>query len=184
MISSVGSNSALESIASILQSSGLSSSSSMSSIPGTSGDSSTLSGPAQLFSELQQLASSDPTLFKQLASEIAQQLQTAAGVSNTSSTSSTSSSSPIGGANQILANLASKFEEAAQTGNVLVLQPPSGSGQSNGIGTYNQQGQILPSLLENSSSTSGVDMQSLFQSINQEVTDALNSLSGATSTNT
>lgn len=145
MISSVGSNDTLESLASILQSGGLlsSSSSSTSSTTGTSSsDSTTLSGPAQLYNELQQLASSDPTAFKQVAAQIAQQLETAAGESGSSGTSSisgssSSSSSSSSGVNQMLANLASKFEQAAETGNVTVLQPPSESGQAAGVGMYN-----------------------------------------------
>jgi hypothetical protein len=193
MVSSVGSNNTLQSILSILQSNESSSNSTSSTgSTNSSSDSVGLSGPAQLFNELQQLASSDPTKFKEVAAQIAQQLETAAGESD----SSTGSSSSTGGVNQMLANLASKFEEAAETGNVSVLQPPSagtgqsngvgaGSGQSLGVGMYNQQGQMLTDLSQNSSSSSGsgTSLQSLFNSINQEVASALSSVSSTNSTN-
>jgi|GEM_PF-5728780 len=129
----------------------------------STGDQANVSGPGKLFSELQQLASQDPTKFKQVASDIASKLKAAAGDS-----SSTTGSS----GNSFLADLASKFETAAQTGDVSSLLPPSGGPPSTGVsGGYNQQGQAIPS-----STQSGVDLKSLFNSINQEVSSALSSL--------
>ncbi len=129
------------------------------------GDSVELSGPAKLFSALQQLASQDPAKFKTVTADIASKLQAAAGTDSTSGTSG----------NSFLATLASKFQQASQTGDVSVLQPPSGGhhshhGHHGGGGVYNRQGQVTP---PTQTQSGGVDLKSLFQSITKEVSDAL-----------
>jgi hypothetical protein len=137
------------------QASSTSLSSLLSSDSQSSGDTANISGPAQLFSELQQLATQNPTQFKQLTSEIASQLQTAAG---------SDSNSP-------LADLASLFETASETGSASGPQPPSGPQD---VGTYDQQGQMISSSMQSARQSSGTDLQSLFQTISQEVSAALN----------
>ncbi|HEX4608017.1 MAG TPA: hypothetical protein VH092_07420 [Urbifossiella sp.] len=175
MVASIGFNSSTLTLSSLQQTT-LSSAGSATDGTGSSsstGDSSQLSGPAKLFSELKELASSDPTKFKQVASDIASKLKDAAGESSTDGTSSTSGS---GSGNSPLADLAAKFQQAADTGDVSVLQPSGGGhghGHAHGAGHYNQQGQVTPS--PDSSSSGGQTMQSLFESISQEVTAALGS---------
>ena len=87
--------------------------------------------------QLQQLQSQNPTQFKQLVSNIANQLQAA-------------SQQATGNQATFLSNLASKFQTAAQTGNLASLQP-GGHGHHT-QGTYNQQGQT-PSALSWSKAT-------------------------------
>ncbi len=124
----------------------------------SSGDSADISGPGQLLSELQQLASQNPTEFKQITAQIATQLQTAA---------SGDSSSP-------LANLASLFQTASQTGEASGLLPTLGGSPGNsGVGTYDVQGHLSPSTTSSADSPLNNSLQSLFQTISQEVSAAL-----------
>jgi hypothetical protein len=106
----------------------------------SSGDSVQISGPAQLYSQLQQLQSQNPTSFKQVTSEIASQLQAA-------------SAQATGGEAGFLANLASKFQTAANTGSASPLQPSQAG--SSLPGTYNQQGQLDQALLSTLDSSDG-----------------------------
>lgn len=150
---------------------GLGGSSSSPSVGGVGQDSATVSGPGQIFSQLQQLQSQDPTEFKQVVSTIASQLQTAA-------------SQTTGNQSQFLSTLASNFNTAATTGNLASLEPHHRGHE--GHGTYNQAGQVTPtssSTTGSSTSTGGLNVQQLFANISSEVTQALAGItSGTTAT--
>ena len=82
-----------------------------------------ISKQAQLFSKLQSLSESDPTKFKQLMTDAANKLKSAADNSTDSQQQ------------QFLTDLASKFQKAADTGDASAIQPEHhghhrGSGQS------------------------------------------------------
>ena len=77
-------------------------------------ESSSLSGPAELFKKLEALSKSDPAKFKQATQEISEKLTEEAG----------SATDP--GAKKMLTSLAAKFTEASQTGDASVLKPPQG----------------------------------------------------------
>jgi hypothetical protein len=84
---------------------------------GSSGaDSATISGPGQLFSELQQLSQQNPTEFKAVASQIASTFQNAA-------------SQATGSDAQMLTSLANQFTQAAQSGTLQMPQPPASGSQ-------------------------------------------------------
>ena len=178
MISSVGFSTATLSISSVQQKTSTASTSAASSVA-PSGDSAEISGPGKLFAELKELASSDPEKFKTVAADVAAKIRAAIGdttsADSTDGTDSASSTSGAGGAASRLADLAAKFEEAAQTGDVSVLAPPAGGGgRPRGVGAYNQLGQPQgPPPPPPTDSANGVDLKSLFESINQEVTEAL-----------
>lgn len=121
------SNSSLNQLLQLMQTSSASggsstsSSSSAASSAGTSStgssDSASLSGPGELFQELQSLSTSNPTEFKKITAEISQELQKAA-------------SSSIGsGDSNFLSQMASNFAKASQSGNFSDLFP-SGSQQA------------------------------------------------------
>jgi hypothetical protein len=76
-------------------------------------DGADLSNPAQFFSELKQLSTQDPSAFKSITSQIAQQLTTAA----------QSSTDPNQAA--ALNSLAANFQSASQTGDFSSLFPQS-----------------------------------------------------------
>ncbi len=178
MISSVGFSSATLSVSSLQQKTTSSSTSATSFAPQT-GDSAEISGPGQLFAALKELASEDPEKFKAVAADIAAKIRSAIGdtssadsTDSTDSTSSTDGTSATSGLSR-LEELASKFEEAAQTGDVSVLAPPSG-GNRGGVGAYNRQGQPQgPPPPPPTDSSNGIDLKSLFDSINEEVSQAL-----------
>jgi hypothetical protein len=83
-------------------------------------DGADLSGPAQFFSALQQLSVSNPSQFKQITAQISQQLNAAA-----------QSATDPNEAQQLRA-VASRFQQASQTGDFssLQTQPPSGADAS------------------------------------------------------
>jgi len=83
-------------------------------------DSSSLSGPVELFRKLEALSKSDPAKFKQATLEISEKLTEEAD----------SSTDP--GAKEMLTGLAAKFKEASQTGDASVLKPPQGSPPAGG----------------------------------------------------
>ena len=74
---------------------------------------------SQLLNKLQSLSQTDPTKFKSLTTQIASQLTTAA--SNTT-----------GSESQFLNNLAGKFTQASQDGNISALQPQQSTRASGG----------------------------------------------------
>jgi hypothetical protein len=91
-------------------------------------DGADLSNPAQFFSELKQLSTQDPSAFKSITSQIAQQLTTAA----------QSSTDPNQAA--LFNSLAANFQSASQTGNFSSLFPQSQaqSSAANSSGTQPQ----------------------------------------------
>ena len=68
---------------------------------------------AQLFKELQKLQSTDPTEFKKVLADAAKKLKDAAGQQSDSTAAG------------FLTNLADKFQQAADTGDLSVLKPPT-----------------------------------------------------------
>ncbi|MBZ5675303.1 MAG: hypothetical protein LAP61_13755 [Acidobacteriia bacterium] len=68
---------------------------------------------AQLFKELQKLQSTDPAEFKKVLTDAANKLKDAAGQQSDSAVAS------------FLTNLADKFQQAADTGDLSALKPPS-----------------------------------------------------------
>ncbi|MDB5311403.1 MAG: hypothetical protein JWO38_5605 [Gemmataceae bacterium] len=127
------------------------------------GDQAQISSAGQLFGQLQQLQSQDPAKFKQLLSDVANQLTSAA-------------QQTTGAQSQLLSNLASTLQNAASSGNLAALQPHHAH---HGQGTYNQQGQVTPtsSLSTSNPSTdttsTGVNLQQLLTNITTSVTQAL-----------
>lgn len=80
---------------------------------GVSGtDSTETSNPAEFFSKLQELQKSDPEKFQEVVSSIADKLEAAAGDEDLSSASS------------MLSDLAAKFRDVANGGDISQLQPP------------------------------------------------------------
>jgi len=82
------------------------------------GDSSSVSNPGQLFSQLEQLSKTNPTEFKKITSQIAAQLKTAA--SNTTDSSEAN----------LLNQLATNFATASQSGKFSDLFPQRSEGSS------------------------------------------------------
>jgi hypothetical protein len=91
-----------------------------------SGDSVNFSQVGQLFQELQQLQTSDPTALKKVLEDAATKFSTAA----QQATDPTQAS--------VLSNLADRFQKAADTGDLSALQKPSSSASASG--TYGVQG--------------------------------------------
>jgi hypothetical protein len=91
-----------------------------------SGDSVNFSQVGQLFQELQQLQTSDPTALKKVLEDAATKFSTAA----QQATDPTQAS--------VLSNLADRFQKAADTGDLSALQKPSSSASARG--TYGVQG--------------------------------------------
>jgi hypothetical protein len=140
-------------------STGSDSSPTTSSAVGGPGATSSISGPGQLLSELQLLQAQDPSKFKDVVSQIANELQTAAQQQGSS------------GAGQFLSNLAARFQNVANTGDLSQLQPHHGHHGHHGHHSYDRQGQPVPA---SSSSTDSSDpLQQLFANITQQVQQAL-----------
>lgn len=120
-----------------------------------------ISKPAELYSKLQQLAESDPEKLKEVCSSIAEKLNTAA----------ESSDDPM------LSDLAEKFQNVADGGDVSQLKPPpppGGGGKPNGIEQYSkQQDSKLVDFLSSSQSGNKTDADELLSSILEEVNSAL-----------
>ena len=121
--------------------------------------SATISGPGQLFSELQQLQAQDPNKFQQVASQIAGQLQSAAQQQGT------------GNQADFLNKLAGQFNNVANGGDISQLKPHH-HGHHGGHKTYNSSGQAVASS-PGTSSASGTSVQDLFKTIANEVAQAL-----------
>ena len=79
----------------------------------TASDGVDFSQVAQLFKELQKLQSTDPAEFKKVLTDAAQKLKDAAGQQSDPTAAS------------FLTNLADKFQQAADTGDLSVLKPPA-----------------------------------------------------------
>lgn len=78
------------------------------------GDRSSASGPAELFKQLEALASSDPAKFKQVTAQMAAAVQAAADAATDPQEK------------QLLTGLAAKFTQASSSGDASGLQPPEG----------------------------------------------------------
>src|SRR5947207_621996 len=113
-MSAIGSLTSTDPLLALLQSKATSSSASTSASPSSAAsplsDTADISGPGQLFSLLQQLQQTDPTKFKQVTGDIASQLQSAAQQQGST------------GASGFLTQLADKFQQASQTGDISSLQ--------------------------------------------------------------
>jgi hypothetical protein len=150
----------------------------------TGSSSATISGPGQLYSELQQLQSQNPTQFKQVVTEIASQLSQAASADGST------------GQGNFLSTLAQKFQNVADGGSLSQLAPPSGGSGHKHAKAYADNSQSssnsseLTALLSqlsdsqsssssssSSTSSSGTNLQQLFQSIQNEVSQALSAQS-------
>jgi hypothetical protein len=128
--------------------------------------SASISGPGQLYSELQQLQAQNPTEFKQVVSQIASQLEAAAQQQGSSN------------AGSFLSDLASKFTSVANGGDLSQLQPHQHG--HHGHQTYDSNGQA-----SGTQSSSSSSIQQLLQTIISEVTQALNGQSsGQTASST
>ena len=141
---------------------------------GQSSDSSSISQSGQLFSALQNLQTSDPTKFKQLMTDEAAKLQSAAAQAGSSTSQG-----------QALTSLAQKFQDVANGGSLSELQPVAHHHHHHGSGgaqaTYNQAGQVssdqsqaipgLPVTQSTSSGSSSIQqiMQSVFSDLEQAV---------------
>jgi hypothetical protein len=136
-------------------------------VQGGGQDSAKISGPGQLYNNLQQLQQKDPDKFKQVVTDIANQLQTAA---------QQAGQNPAG---QFLSNLADKFQNVANGGDLSQLQPHHHHHHAHG--TYNQSGQPVPQAPSTTApagsdpSSPGTDIRQLFASIANEVSQALGS---------
>jgi hypothetical protein len=124
-----------------------------------------ISKPAQLYSKLQQLASSDPAKLKEVCSTIADQLESA-------------SKSATGFDSKMYSDLAGKFRNVAEGGDVSQLkppEPPSGGPPPGVQGGYpNQQSDPLKDMRSaGSSGTTSPD--ELLTTILDEVDKALSS---------
>ena len=133
---------------------------------GASQSTSSISGPGQLLSDLQQLQSQNPTSFTQVVSQIASNLQTA-------------SQQNQGSQSSLLSSLASVFQSIAGGGSLSQLQPQQQSNQSQAQHAYSQSVQSsqgltgLASALYGQSSGTGSVLQQLFSSISNQVNSAL-----------
>jgi hypothetical protein len=132
---------------------------------GAASDGSALSNPAQFFSQLQQLSAQDPTDFKNITAQIAQQLTTA----------SANSTDPNQAA--FLKTLAGNFQSASQTGEFssLVPQPQTNQPQqSSGAHHGHHHHAYAPSSSSSDSSTQDT-LSSIFSEYGQQVESLLSS---------
>ena len=176
MTASMGLNAAIslfDYLAKSCQTPGLSPTSTPSSAPNSTGttgsaagqDSASVSSPGQFLGELQQLQSQSPAGFKQVTSQIASQLQTAA-------------QQTTGHAREYLSNLASEFHAVSSSGN---LNPLLSSRNPTGQGTYNQAGQLngpgsgTGSIGGRLTAGNG-NLQQLFANLTSQVTQTLASI--------
>ena len=125
-----------------------------------------MSKPAQLFSQLSDLASSDPDKFKQVTTDIAQKLKDAAG-------------SQDGKRADFLNQLADKFSAASQSGSATDLAPQRAQGHHGGHHHHHGQGGGgggAPSGGGQPASNSGGG--DLFQTVQSIISGALSGASG------
>jgi hypothetical protein len=132
-------------------------------------DSAPDSGMAQMFSKLEDLATSDPDKFKELTAKIAKELKDAAGVTT-------------GKDAEMLNKMADSFEKASESGNADDLRPqgpPPGHPPSGFAAAYSgmsddSSSSLISALSSTSRSFQGPSdlVESLFESIQQEVGNA------------
>jgi len=129
-------------------------------------ESAEFSNPAMMYSKLQELAQTDPEKLKEVCAKIAEQLQSA-------------SEEQDGFQSNMLSDLAEKFQNVADGGDVSQLkppEPPSGGGPGQGpIEKYQQQqSQSLVDMLGTQSNKKRDDgMDSLMSSIMDQIDAAL-----------
>jgi hypothetical protein len=120
-----------------------------------------LSKPGQLFSQLQNLAQTDPTKFKEVTADIASQLKDAA-------------ASQTGKQADFLNELAGRFDAASQSGKMSDLKPPQEQAQASGL-HHHHSVQGAGNAESSSSSQAGAD--SMFQAVQGIIANALGSVS-------
>ncbi len=123
-----------------------------------------VSQPGQLFSQLQSLAQSDPTQFKQVTAEIASQLKDAA-------------SSATGKQADFLNNLANRFQTASQSGKASDLAPPTQQGGAQASGHHHHHHHAEAASSSQASSTSQSSQDSVWQTVQNIIANALGSTS-------
>lgn len=93
----------------------------------------TISDPGEMFQQLQELQQQDPDKLKQVLKDIADKMRSSASSTTDSSNSSTSAASGSDFRSKMLNELASRFDSAAEDGDLSKLQPPRGGpGDSRG----------------------------------------------------
>jgi hypothetical protein len=142
----------LQALSSLNSSNGVSSATGI----GLTQTSASISGLGQLFSNLQQLETQNPTLFKQMASQVASELQSAA-------------QQQTGSTNQFLSNLVSTLQASATTDSLLQMQHHHHTQEAQ---SYNSSGQPVTSVGD-TQSNSGANLQQLFVNLAQQVGAAL-----------
>ncbi|HEX7557000.1 MAG TPA: hypothetical protein VF338_10285 [Leptolinea sp.] len=133
---------------------------------GVSGtDSTETSNPAEFFSKLQELQKSDPEKFQEVVSSIADKLEAAAGDKDLSSASS------------MLSDLAAKFRDVANGGDISQLQPPeppANPGMMPPDEQYAQQEQNSLNDIAFGTSTAQTTIQSKMQELFTSIFSSLN----------
>lgn len=130
-------------------------------------DSLDISGPAEMFSKLQELAESDPEKLKEVCSDIAEKLKNAA-------------ENQTGKDAEMLTDLAKKFQSVADGGDVSQLTPskppPPAGGPQGMINQYSkEEDDTTLELLESQSSgrSKNSDIAALMSSIFDEINEAV-----------
>ncbi|HEV3439584.1 MAG TPA: hypothetical protein VG122_19625 [Gemmata sp.] len=127
---------------------------------GLTQSSANISGLGQLFSNLQQLVTQNPTQFTQVVSQIASELQSA-------------SQTQTGTTSQFLSQLANTLQEAATTGDMPQLQQHHHHALQ--TQSYNSGGQPVTSgAAVDAQSSFNANLQQLFVTLSQQVGAALN----------
>jgi HSP90 family molecular chaperone len=126
-----------------------------------------LSQPGQLFSQLQNLAKTDPTKFKQVTAEIASQLKDAA-------------SSQTGKQADFLNNLAVRFQAASQSGKMSDLAPPQQGQAQSGAHHHHHHSNAQASAGTQSGTASQSGAESVLQQVQSIIANALSSASTST----
>lgn len=140
-----------------------SSSSSTATSSSSASDSTSMSGPGQLFAELEKLSKSDPSEFKTITASIAKELKSAA----SSSTNSDQASQ--------LNQMASSFATASKSGNFSDLLPSQSSGS--GAPPAPPSGSASGAYSQNSSNP----LESIFSKALQQINSDLSGSSSTTS---
>lgn len=133
-----------------------------------------ISKPGELFSKLQKLKAQDPDKYKQVVSDLATKLKTAA-------------SSATGKDQEFLTKLADKFQDAANGGDLTLGPPANGTGNADGpkgaAAAYSQNNAAQQGLSPVAHRRGGhhhqpsAAIQQAFQSISDEVDKALGTTS-------
>ncbi len=131
-------------------------------------DSAEMSNPAEFFNSLEELQESDPEKFQEVVSSIADQLEEA------------SEDEDLSSANSMLSDLAAKFRDVANGGDISQLkppEPPANPGMMPPDEQYAQQEQNLQnSIAYSSSSTSQNTVQSKLNELFTSIFSSLNTI--------